>query len=159
MYYDEKKELVLAKLKSRTTGLTSTEVNERFNKDKTNEIRKIKHKTIWKILINQLLDAMVLILFIASILSFIMKDNLEGIIILVIILIDTIIGVMQEYKAENAIASLLVFAASHILDIIPTAYTLIIIGCIFIAGFVLLLDYMRTRVGLKPEEYSKKEIL
>lgn len=60
---------------------------------------------------------------------------------------------------ENAIASLLVFAASYILDIIPTAYTLIIIGCIFIAGFVLLLDYMRTRVGLKPEEYSKKEIL
>ena len=60
---------------------------------------------------------------------------------------------------ENAIASLLVFAASYILDIVPTAYTLIIIGCIFIAGFVLLLDYMRTRVGLKPEEYSKKEIL
>ena len=106
MYYDEKKELVLAKLKSRTTGLTSIEVNERFNKNKTNELKKTKHKTIWKILINQLLDAMVLILFIASILSFIMKDNLEGIIILIIIFIDTIIGIMQEYKAENAIASL-----------------------------------------------------
>ena len=40
MYYDEKKELVLAKLKSRTTGLTSIEVNERFNKNKTNELKK-----------------------------------------------------------------------------------------------------------------------
>ena len=60
---------------------------------------------------------------------------------------------------ENAIASLLIFVASYILDVVPTAYTLIIIGCVFTAGFVLLLDYMRTRVGLKPEEYSKKEIL
>ena len=60
---------------------------------------------------------------------------------------------------ENAIASILVFGASYILEIIPTAYTLIIIGCIFTAGFVLLLDYMRSRVGLKPEEYSRKEIL
>ena len=77
MYYDESKELVLAKLKSRTMGLTSIEVNERFNKDKTNELKKTKHKTIWKILINQLFDAMVLILFIASILSFFLKDNLE----------------------------------------------------------------------------------
>ena len=40
MYYDESKELVLAKLKSRTMGLTSIEVNERFNKDKTNELKK-----------------------------------------------------------------------------------------------------------------------
>lgn len=60
---------------------------------------------------------------------------------------------------ENAIASLLIFAASYILDIIPTAYTLIIIGGIFIITFVLLLDYMRTKVGLRPEEYEKKEIL
>ncbi len=60
---------------------------------------------------------------------------------------------------ENAIASVLIFVASYILDIIPIAYTLIIIGCIFIAIFVLLLDYMRTKVGLKPEEYSSKEIL
>lgn len=60
---------------------------------------------------------------------------------------------------ENLIASILIFGASYILEIVPIEYTLIIIGCVFIVGFVLLLDYMRTRVGLKPEEYSKKEIL
>lgn len=60
---------------------------------------------------------------------------------------------------ENAIASCLIFGTSYILEFIPTAYTLIIVGCIAIISFVLLLDYMRGTVGLKPEEYSKKEIL
>jgi len=60
---------------------------------------------------------------------------------------------------ENAIASALILGASGILDIIPINYATVIIGCIAILGVVLLLDYMRENVGLKPEEYSKKEIL
>lgn len=60
---------------------------------------------------------------------------------------------------ENAIASALILGASGILDAIPINYATVIIGCIAILGVVLLLDYMRENVGLKPEEYSKKEIL
>lgn len=60
---------------------------------------------------------------------------------------------------ENAIASLLVLGASFILDLVHIKFTMIIVGCIAIIGFVLLLDYMRDTVGLKPEQYSKKEIL
>lgn len=60
---------------------------------------------------------------------------------------------------ENAIASCLVFGASYILDLIHIEYTMVIVGCIAIIGFVLLLDYMRGTVGLRPEEYDRKEIL
>ena len=60
---------------------------------------------------------------------------------------------------ENAIASCLIFGASYILDLIHVEYTMVIVGCIAIIGFVLLLDYMRGTVGLRPEEYDKKEIL
>lgn len=60
---------------------------------------------------------------------------------------------------ENAIASLLIYAASFILNFAEVQYTTIIIGCFFIITFVLLLDNMRKTVGLKPEEYDKKEIL
>lgn len=60
---------------------------------------------------------------------------------------------------ENAIASLLIFAASSILEFVNIDYTSIIVGCVFTIGFVLLLDIMKKTVGLKPEEYSKKEIL
>ncbi len=60
---------------------------------------------------------------------------------------------------ENAIASSLIFIASFILERITIGYTTLIIGCIFTIAFVLLLDHMRHIVGLKPEEYSSKEIL
>lgn len=60
---------------------------------------------------------------------------------------------------ENAIASCLVFIASFILDFIKVEYATLIIGFFFLVIFVLLLDSMRKTVGLKPEEYNKKEIL
>lgn len=60
---------------------------------------------------------------------------------------------------ENLIASVLLFGASSILENITIGYTTIIIGCIATILIVLLLDFMREKVGLKPEEYGKKELL
>lgn len=60
---------------------------------------------------------------------------------------------------ENLIASLLVFGASWILEVFDLQYALIIIGCILSIAIILMLDYMRGKVGLKMEEYGKKEII
>ena len=60
---------------------------------------------------------------------------------------------------ENLIASILVFVASWILETFDVQYSLIIVGCVFAIVIVLMLDYMRGKVGLKMEEYSKKEII
>lgn len=60
---------------------------------------------------------------------------------------------------ENIIASLLIFVASFVTNILPLNLTLIILGCILTLMVVLLLDVMRNTVGLNPEKYSKKEIL
>ena len=60
---------------------------------------------------------------------------------------------------ENAIAAILIFGASLIMNNIDVTYTTILIGAIFLVVIILLLDYMRPRVGLKPEEYSNREIL
>ena len=54
---------------------------------------------------------------------------------------------------ENLIAAVILFVTSAVLEKIPVAYTLMMAGCIFIIAIVLLLDHMRSRVGLKPEEY------
>lgn len=48
--------------------------------------------------------------------------------------------------------------ASFLLDFVSTSYAYIIIGCVFLIIFNVLLDYMKTRVGLKPEEYNKSDI-
>ena len=47
--------------------------------------------------------------------------------------------------------------ASFFLDKMATTYCMIIIGVLFTIIYILLGKYMKTRVGLKPEEYSKEE--
>ena len=47
--------------------------------------------------------------------------------------------------------------ASFLLDKMTTAYCMIIIGVIFTIAFILTEKYMSSRVGLKPEQYSKEE--
>lgn len=54
--------------------------------------------------------------------------------------------------------TILSFICSALLGITTTGYLFIIVGCILTLFLVLLLDKMRHTVGLKPEEYSKKEI-
>ena len=60
---------------------------------------------------------------------------------------------------ENFIASILMFGSAFILGKLPINFTLIIVGCVAVILVVVLLDRMRFTVGLKMEEYSKKEIL
>lgn len=48
--------------------------------------------------------------------------------------------------------------ASFLLDRMKTAYCMIIIGIIFSILMILVSRFMKTRVGLKPEEYSKEEV-
>ena len=58
----------------------------------------------------------------------------------------------------NIIEAIAVFLAGMLLDATNIRFATIFIGLAFLVLFVLGLDYMRTRVGLKPEEYDKKDI-
>ena len=58
---------------------------------------------------------------------------------------------------RNSIRMLFGFLASFILGITTTANALTIVGIIFTIIFIVVEQYMKTRVGLKPEEYSKEE--
>ena len=58
----------------------------------------------------------------------------------------------------NLLAAIISVICALLLEFTTTANTFIIIGCILTIAVILLLDYMRDKVGLKPEEYSKEEI-
>lgn len=58
----------------------------------------------------------------------------------------------------NIIEAIMVFFAGVLLDGTNIRFATLFIGLIFLIIFILILDYMRTRVGLKPEEYDKKDI-
>lgn len=57
-----------------------------------------------------------------------------------------------------SIRAVFCFVCSSLLDVTSTSYVYIIIGCISTVIFILMLDKMRYTVGLKPEEYDKKDI-
>ena len=59
---------------------------------------------------------------------------------------------------ENLLRFLITFLASSMLRVMTTANTFIFLGCILGIIVVLMLDNMRKKVGLKPEQYSEKDI-
>lgn len=66
------------------------------------------------------------------------------------------------FTANNCIRSISSAAigimASFLLDRMETAYCMVIIGLIFAIFMLLVSKYMKTRVGLKPEQYAKEEV-
>lgn len=60
---------------------------------------------------------------------------------------------------ENLIVSILLFGASFVLEKVPVSETLIIVGIILTILTIAVLNYMKKTVGLKPEQYGKREIL
>lgn len=71
-----------------------------------NEIVQGKKKSFFAKLLNYIIDPMVLILFGASIFSLVIKDFIEGFAILGVVAINTVIGMIQDSKAEKAVEEL-----------------------------------------------------
>lgn len=70
--------------------------------------------------------------------------------------IDTKIFAVKNFFV-NLTSAIMGLFASFLLDKMKTAYCMIIVGVIFTILYILTEKYMKTRVGLKPEEYSKEE--
>ena len=105
--YQKQLEEVIKELNTNTkTGLTTKEVKKRQAEYGSNELQQKKKKTIGKMILEQLTDKMIIILLIASALSFILGEKIEGFVILFIISINIVISVIQEKKASNALEAL-----------------------------------------------------
>ena len=62
-----------------------------------------------------------------------------------------------KHLFRNVTKVIMGFFASFLLDKMKTAYCMIIVGTIFIILYLLIGKYMKKRVGLNPEQYSKEE--
>ncbi|MFH1972551.1 MAG: calcium-translocating P-type ATPase, PMCA-type [archaeon] len=103
MYYNISKEEVIKKLNSSKEGLTEKEVKKRQKKFGKNNIEKKKPISPLKILLNQFIDPLVIVLIIATIISFLIQHYVDAIVIGIILTLNTLLGFTQEYKAEKAI--------------------------------------------------------
>ena len=90
-------------------GLSTIEVNERLQKYGENKLDEVKKKTLLQRFISQLKDVMIYVLLIASVINIVAHgfDGLtEAVIILMVVLINAVVGVVQESRAEKTLEAL-----------------------------------------------------
>ncbi len=105
---------VFESLKTSAEGLNSEEARNRLEKFGPNEIKKAKKKTPLEMLLDQFKDFMILILIGAAIISGIIGEPVDTIAIIVIVILNGVIGFVQEYRAEKAIEALKKMAQANI---------------------------------------------
>ncbi len=103
--YDE--DVVLKKLNATKYGLTSKEASKRIEEYGHNVFDEKKKISNFVIFLNQFKNPIILILIFAAILSILLKSYSDGIIILVIIFISSLLSYKHESKARSAVDKLL----------------------------------------------------
>ena len=110
-YYCEEKEKVLDGLKTSEAGLTAAEAQKRLEQNGRNRLQESKGKSLIRRFFEQLADPMIIILLIAAAVSGVLaavenESFTDVIIILAVVLVNAVLGVYQESKAEKAIEAL-----------------------------------------------------
>ncbi len=104
-------EEALKELETDGHGLTSAEAERRKETYGRNVLKERKKKSVLRMIWEQVKDVMVIILLIAAVISLIFQDWAEAVVIFVIVVINAVIGVVQEKKAADALASLSTLSA------------------------------------------------
>ena len=98
---------VLKKYDSSIEGLTKSEVNARLNKYGKNELPKQKKESILEIFAGELFSPMEVVLLVAVVLSFVVGEVFDAVALLIIILVDVIIGTIEQWRARKESESLI----------------------------------------------------
>lgn len=110
-YYLESRDGVFQQVKSSEEGLTESQAQTRLNTHGKNKLAEGKKDSIFKRFLQQLSEPMTIILILAAIISAITsayanESYADVFIIMFVVLINAVLGVYQESKAEKAIESL-----------------------------------------------------
>ena len=101
-YTKNEKEKIFEELESRETGLMEGEAKTRQGIYGLNEI-KVKEIGVYNILIRQFKSAFFYLLFIAGLISFLVGEKTNSILVFIFAFINVILGFFQEYRAQRAI--------------------------------------------------------
>jgi Ca2+-transporting ATPase len=102
---------VLEELKSSVSGISSEEAGKRLVEYGPNALKEKRHKTPFMMFMEQFKDFMILVLIGAAIIAGIVGELTDTIAIVVIVILNAVIGFIQEYRAEKAMAALKRMAA------------------------------------------------
>ena len=110
-FYCEDSEKVLQEVGSTKEGLSSAEASKRLEQNGKNKLAAAKGKSLIRRFLEQLADPMIIILLVAAAISGVLavaegEGLADVIIILAVVIVNAVLGVYQESKAEKAIEAL-----------------------------------------------------
>ncbi|NOT36581.1 MAG: cation-translocating P-type ATPase [Saprospiraceae bacterium] len=105
-YYNKSTKDILQQFNTSAEGLSVSESQKRLKEFGPNELQEKKKIPAWMLFLNQFKDFMIIILIAAAILSGAVGDMTDTIIIITIVLLNAIVGFVQEYRAEKAMEAL-----------------------------------------------------
>ena len=97
---------ILSKYKTSVNGLTANEVQKRQEEYGPNQIKEEKPTPLILLFLSQFADILIVLLIIAAIAAFLIGDIIDAGVILLAVLLNTIIGFIQEYRSRKAVESL-----------------------------------------------------
>jgi Ca2+-transporting ATPase len=97
---------IIEVMNSSVSGLSSDEAQKRLAEYGPNELKEKKKKTPFMMFLDQFRDFMILVLIAAAIISGVIGEPSDTIAIAVIVILNAVIGFIQEYRAEKAMAAL-----------------------------------------------------
>ncbi|MCX5716787.1 MAG: calcium-translocating P-type ATPase, PMCA-type [Nitrospirae bacterium] len=105
-WHQKKANEIIEVMNSSVNGLSSEEAQKRLAEYGPNELREKKKKTPFMMFLDQFRDFMILVLIAAAVISGIIGEPSDTIAIAVIVILNAVIGFIQEYRAEKAMAAL-----------------------------------------------------
>ena len=99
-------EKLLSQYKTSVEGLTQKEALRRQKKYGLNKLDEKKPTPLIVLFLSQFVDVLIALLIIAAIAAYAIGDVIDGSVILLAVLLNTIIGFIQEYRSQKAVESL-----------------------------------------------------
>jgi len=107
MWFSKSYNEVLSELNvNPSIGLSKEEAQTRLEKYGLNKLKGKPKKSLVSLFLDQLKDMLIYVLLGATVITIAIGEYVDAIIILLVVVLNAVIGVVQEYKAEKAIEAL-----------------------------------------------------
>ena len=130
---------VARSLNTTPTGIDPATARQRLAESGPNQITDAKKKRVWQMVLHQFTDVMILVLIAAAVISGIVGEVKSTYIILTIVVLNAIVGFIQEYRAEKAMEALKKMAANQA-QVLRSGQTLSVATTDLVPGDVTLLE-------------------
>ncbi|MBZ2175678.1 calcium-transporting P-type ATPase, PMR1-type [Schnuerera sp. xch1] len=112
-YQKSEKELLSELSTNIDKGISQNEAKNRLEKYGLNELKEEAKRSLWSKIVDQFNDFLIIILIIASIVSYMVGEKTDAIVIIAIVIVNAILGLYQEGKAEKSLEALKKMAAPN----------------------------------------------